>query len=54
MATIAFSVALTVMKWEVRHRTRKSLRALNRHELNDIGIEHERALTEANRWFWQG
>jgi uncharacterized protein YjiS (DUF1127 family) len=54
VAQVAFAISMTIMTWELRHRTRKALRKLEEHELNDVGIERVAACTEANRWFWQG
>ncbi len=54
MSKLAFTIALTVLTWEVRHRTRKQLRSISDEQLADIGIDRAQAVAEASRWFWQG
>ena len=53
VSKVAFNVALTVLTWEVRHRTRKQLLQMTEEQLKDIGIDRAAAITEASRWFWQ-
>jgi len=49
----AMAFAVTVTKWDSRHRTRKALRRLTDEQLADIGIERGVAYTEARRPFWR-
>ncbi|EET49450.1 DUF1127 domain-containing protein [Thalassobium sp. R2A62] len=53
VSRVVFAAASVIMKWELRHRTRRTLVSLTDHQLRDIGLEHGAALTEARRWFWQ-
>ncbi|MEP5154901.1 DUF1127 domain-containing protein [Planktotalea sp.] len=53
LATIAVRVAVTSSKWAKRRRTRRSLRNLDSHLLNDIGLTPEAAEIEANKRFWR-
>ncbi|WP_337660535.1 DUF1127 domain-containing protein [Anderseniella sp. Alg231-50] len=47
-------VWLVVWRWYCRcidfNRSRRQLRDLSDHELADIGISREQAMTEADRW----
>jgi uncharacterized protein YjiS (DUF1127 family) len=49
---VVFAVAVQVMTWETRYRTRKSLRDLDDHVLKDIGLSRAEAQKEAARPFW--
>ncbi|KAJ56732.1 hypothetical protein ACMU_07275 [Actibacterium mucosum KCTC 23349] len=40
--------------WMSRRATRKHLGRLTDHELKDIGLTREQALTEATKPFWRG
>lgn len=53
VARWAMAFAVTVTKWDSRHRTRKALRQLSNEQLLDIGIERDVAYTEARRPFWR-
>jgi len=39
--------------WMERSRTRRQLRMLEDHVLEDIGITRERAMAESAKYFWQ-
>lgn len=47
-------LAGVVTVWTLRRRTRKSLRRLDAHLLEDIGLTQADARNEAKRPFWQG
>lgn len=49
----AMAFAVTVTKWDTRHRTRKALARLSDDQLRDIGLERDVAYTEARRPFWR-
>ncbi len=51
---IVLAVALTVVAWETRRRTRLAIRHLDAHLLRDIGLDPLDARTEAQKPFWQG
>lgn len=51
---IAMAVALTVLAWETRRRTRLAIRRLDAHLLRDIGLDPAEARTEAQKPFWLG
>ncbi|WP_420567221.1 DUF1127 domain-containing protein [Thalassovita sp.] len=53
VARWAMAFAVTVTKWDSRHRTRKALRQLSDAQLKDIGISRDAAYTEARRPFWR-
>ncbi len=53
LARLALNFAEIVTLWDMKHRTRKALAQLDDHQLHDIGIERDAALTEARRPFWQ-
>ena len=53
VARWAMAFAVTVSKWDSRHRTRKALRQLSDTQLKDIGISRDAAYTEARRPFWR-
>lgn len=53
MAVLAVRVAVTLSKWSVRARTRKSLKGLDPHLLRDIGLTPDAAEIEANKRFWR-
>lgn len=53
LATLAVRVAVTTSKWAKRRRTRSSLKTLDSHLLNDIGLTHDAAEIEANKRFWR-
>ncbi len=53
-AALVVSFAQTLLTWEMRYKTRKSLRNMTNADLDDIGLTRAQAYTEARRKFWQG
>ncbi len=53
LAVLAVRAAATIAKWNERHVTRKTLKTLPYHLLDDVGITPEMARREAGRRFWQ-
>lgn len=53
-ALLVVSFAQTLLTWEMRYNTRKSLKNLTNAELDDIGLTRAQAYTEARRPFWVG
>lgn len=53
LSRIALRVALAVVAWEGRVRTRTSLRNLSAHQLADIGLDAQDATVEAEKPFWR-
>lgn len=49
----ALNIAVTLVKWDDRYRTRRSLKRLTDDQLSDIGYSREAANTEAARMFWR-
>lgn len=45
--------ASTVTIWLRRARTRRHLRALEKHRLVDIGLTEVQRRRECAKWFWQ-
>lgn len=39
--------------WMERSRTRRQLRALGDHALEDVGLTREQAIVESGKYFWQ-
>ena len=39
--------------WMERSRTRRQLRALDDHALEDVGLTRKQAITESGKYFWQ-
>ena len=54
VAGLAVKFAVAVVKWDTRHKTRRSLRKLEPHLLRDSGLDHSSAQAEAAKPFWQG
>lgn len=54
VANAVFALAVTVMKWEQRHQTRRALMRLDPHLLKDIGVSAQVAEVEYKKAFWQG
>jgi uncharacterized protein YjiS (DUF1127 family) len=53
LSRMVLGVAVLVMTWETRRRTRQHLRARDAHMLKDIGIDPVSAMGEAVRPFWR-
>ncbi|MEM6385341.1 MAG: DUF1127 domain-containing protein [Pseudomonadota bacterium] len=53
-ATLAVYAAVIFVIWSDRRRSRKDLKSLDDHLLNDIGVTPSEAYKEAERPFWQG
>jgi uncharacterized protein YjiS (DUF1127 family) len=53
-ALVVVTFAELLLNWDMRHKTRKSLKKLTYAELDDIGLTRAQACTEARRMFWQG
>lgn len=47
------ALTFTVLAWELRHRSRKSLGKLDNHMLRDIGLDPLAAQTETQKPFWR-
>lgn len=54
LAVVAVRSAAIIAKWNERNTTRKALKQLPPHLLEDIGLSYEMAHHEARRRFWQG
>jgi uncharacterized protein YjiS (DUF1127 family) len=54
LSGLAFAIALTVLKWEQRRKTRRDLGRMDPHLLRDIGLSADIARTEAEKPFWRG
>jgi uncharacterized protein YjiS (DUF1127 family) len=52
LANVVFTLAVSVLKWEERRQTRRSLKQLDAHMLRDIGISQAEAHAEATKPFW--
>lgn len=52
LAELALRAAVTVTRWTERARTRKALKRLERHHLDDIGKSRHEAWREAALPFW--
>ena len=53
LSRLAFDIAITIAKWQMRSATRRSLGKLDRHLLCDIGLEPDKAHSEMTKRFWQ-
>lgn len=53
LARFALVFAVTITKWNMRHRTRKALADMPDSLLCDIGMTRDEAYTEARRPFWR-
>jgi len=47
-------VANTLLTWDLRRQTRRTLRDMTDSQLMDVGLTRDEAYTEARRLFWQG
>jgi uncharacterized protein YjiS (DUF1127 family) len=54
LSRAVFAVASVVLAWETRRQTRRHLRMLQDHLLQDIGLPRETVVTECNKPFWKG
>lgn len=52
-SSAALKVVVAIVTWEHMRRTRNSLKYLDDHLLEDIGVTREMAEREAARPFWQ-
>lgn len=52
-ADLAVLVAATLVKWDLRHRTRRALSRLTPEQLRDVGLTPEMAAQETLKRFWQ-
>jgi uncharacterized protein YjiS (DUF1127 family) len=52
-ARLFLVAAVTVVKWDRYHKTRKSLKRLERHQLEDVGLCRQSADFEAAKPFWK-
>ncbi len=48
-----FALAVTVLKWGQRQKTRRTLQRLDAHLLKDIGLSARDAHVESKKVFWQ-
>lgn len=53
VSRLVLRFSLTLVAWELRLRTRASLRRLDAHMLRDIGLDPWAAETEAQKPFWR-
>ena len=54
LAHWALTVAVQLIAWDHRHRSRKSLSQLEDHMLRDIGLTSSNAFEESDKPFWKG
>jgi uncharacterized protein YjiS (DUF1127 family) len=52
LARVLMGLTVTVMQWELRHRSRRSLSRLDDHLLKDIGVSQTEAQAEWDKPFW--
>lgn len=50
---VLHGLTLLVLRWEERRQTRRSLRDLDAHMLNDIGVPPDIARLEGAKPFWR-
>ena len=53
VAGLAVRLAVVVVKWDTRRKSRRALKRLGPHLLRDIGLDHSTAQAEASKPFWQ-
>jgi uncharacterized protein YjiS (DUF1127 family) len=53
LSRLAFDFAFMIAKWQMRSTTRHSLRSLEGHMLQDIGLDASDAHKECTKRFWQ-
>lgn len=54
LAQWALTIAVQLIAWDHRRRSRKSLGQLEDRLLRDIGLTHSTAFAEADKPFWKG
>ncbi len=52
-AHVLIAMALVVTKWDRYRRTRKTLRNLEQHQLEDVGLSRHDAFIETQKPFWK-
>ena len=53
LARLAVRFAVAVTEWDMRRTTRRHLKQISPHLLNDIGLDATTARSEAAKPFWQ-
>lgn len=53
IASLAVKFAVVVTQWDRRRKSRHTLKYLEPHLLQDIGLDHVSAHAEASKPFWQ-
>ncbi|MEL6682094.1 MAG: DUF1127 domain-containing protein [Pseudomonadota bacterium] len=53
VAGLAVKFAVAVVTWDMRRKTRRTLRDLDTYLLHDIGLDYFAAQAEASKPFWQ-
>jgi uncharacterized protein YjiS (DUF1127 family) len=53
LSVAALRMVVLIAKWEERRQTRKALKHLDAHLLDDVGLSRADARRELNRRFWQ-
>lgn len=53
LSRLLLRLTLLAVTWEMRRRTRSSLRSLSDHMLIDIGLDPWSAAAEAQKPFWR-
>ena len=54
LALWAMNVAVYLVTWDHRRRSRRTLARLDPHLLRDLGIDYAAAQQESERPFWEG
>ncbi len=54
LSRFAVRAVLVLVKWDLRHRTRRDLSRLSPHLMDDIGLELQMAEIEIEKPFWRG
>ena len=54
LAQWALTMAVQLIAWDHRHRSRKHLGQLDNHMLRDIGLTGSAAFEESDKPFWKG
>jgi uncharacterized protein YjiS (DUF1127 family) len=53
LASVLFSLAITVARWEERRQTRRALARLDAHLMRDIGMTPVARSAECEKPFWR-